>query len=45
MHDNLESYIPSSALPLVLKLLEHEHLVVKIKNERKTRLSTGNEFH
>lgn len=37
MHNLLNSYIPKTALPQVLKLLEQDNLVVKIKNERKTR--------
>ena len=37
MRDKLKDYIPDNALPRVLRLLEHDHLVVKIKNERKTR--------
>jgi len=37
MRDKLKDYIPDNALPKVLRLLEHDHLVVKIKNERKTR--------
>lgn len=37
MRNKLKDYIPDNALPNILKLLEHDHLVVKIKNERKTR--------
>ncbi|TJY36515.1 SprT-like domain-containing protein [Pontimicrobium aquaticum] len=37
MRDKLKNYIPDTALPRVLRLLEHDHLVVKVKNERKTR--------
>ena len=37
MRDKLKDYIPDNALPRVLRLLEHDHLVVKIKSERKTR--------
>ncbi|MEL0651149.1 SprT-like domain-containing protein [Algibacter sp. TI.3.09] len=37
MQNLLKSYIPEHAVNRVLKLLEHDHLVVKIKNERKTR--------
>ena len=37
MQNKLQNYISPNALPQVLKLLEHEHLVVKIKSERKTR--------
>ncbi|MDN3666686.1 SprT-like domain-containing protein [Algibacter miyuki] len=33
----LKDYIPNTALNQVLKLLEHDNLAVKIKNERKTR--------
>ena len=33
----LKDYIPNTALNQVLKLLEHDNLTVKIKNERKTR--------
>ena len=33
----LQQYIPSSALDYVAKLLQQENLVVKVKNERKTR--------
>ncbi|MFI1771813.1 SprT-like domain-containing protein [Thalassobellus citreus] len=37
MESTLESFISSKAIPQILKLLEHDNLVVKIKNERKTR--------
>lgn len=37
MRKILEQFIPDSAVPKILKLLEHEHLVVKIRNERKTK--------
>ncbi len=37
MLDKLQDFIPSKATSQVLKLLEHDNLVVKIKNERKTR--------
>ena len=37
MQKLLETYISKESLPRVLKLLEHDNLVVKIKNERKTR--------
>ncbi|GAA4280800.1 SprT-like domain-containing protein [Gaetbulibacter aestuarii] len=37
MTEHLTDYIPELALPRVRKLLEHDHLVVKIKKERKTR--------
>jgi len=37
MQNTLQNYIPEQALPLVLELLKHDHLVIKIKNERKTR--------
>ena len=33
----LNQYIPEQAIPKVLELLAHDHLVVKVKNERKTR--------
>jgi len=32
-----QKYIPEAALPAVLKLLQHDKLVVKVKKERKTR--------
>ena len=37
MHNTLQEYIPHQAIPYVLELLRHDNLVVKIKNERKTR--------
>jgi SprT protein len=37
MQNKLQDYISPKAITQVLKLLEHDHLVVKIKNERKTR--------
>jgi hypothetical protein len=37
MQSTLQEYIPSASLSKVLKLLEHDNLVVKIKKERKTR--------
>lgn len=37
MQNGLQNYIPQEAIPQVLKLLEHDNLTVKIKNERKTR--------
>ncbi len=37
MQNQLQKYIPETALPQILQLLKHEHLVVKIKSERKTR--------
>lgn len=37
MHNTLQEYIPHQAIPYVLELLKHDHLIVKIKNERKTR--------
>lgn len=37
MEDLLNDAIPKKAMPQVLKLLEHDNLVVKIKKERKTR--------
>lgn len=37
MQTALESYIPNKALPEVEKLLEHDNLLVRIKNERKTK--------
>ena len=33
----ISNYIPDTALPKVLKLLEHENLTVLVKKERKTR--------
>lgn len=37
MQKTLQKYIPEQSLKQVLQLLNHDHLVVKIKNERKTR--------
>ena len=37
MQNTLQQYIPEKAITQVLELLKHDHLVVKIKNERKTR--------
>jgi len=37
MQNMLEPYIPETAIPKVLELLTHDHLVVLVKNERKTR--------
>ncbi len=37
MQTQIQEYIPKSAVFQVLKLLEHDNLVVKIKKERKTR--------
>ena len=37
MQNTLQDYIPHLAIPKVVQLLEHDHLVVKIKKERKTR--------
>ncbi len=37
MQNSLSQYIPEQAIQGVLKLLDHDHLVVKVKNERKTR--------
>ncbi|WP_406684842.1 SprT-like domain-containing protein [Seonamhaeicola sp. MEBiC1930] len=37
MQSQIQQYIPEPALHQVLKLLEHDNLVVKIKKERKTR--------
>lgn len=37
MQKTLEHFIPEKAIPQVIELLNHDHLVVKIKNERKTR--------
>ena len=37
MQNILQDYISQSAISQVLKLLEHDNLVVKIRNERKTR--------
>ncbi len=37
MQTQIQEYIPQPALHQVLKLLEHDNLVVKIKKERKTK--------
>lgn len=37
MHDTLQDYIPDKAIPKVLELLKHDGLIVKVKQERKTR--------
>jgi hypothetical protein len=37
MQQTLNQYIPQPAITYVLELLKHDNLVVKIKNERKTR--------
>jgi len=37
MQEILQEYIPEQSLVQVLKLLEHDNLVVKVKKERKTR--------
>ena len=37
MQNTLKQYIPEQSLQQVLQLLDHDHLVVKIKTERKTR--------
>lgn len=37
MENSLKDFIPQNAMIQVLKLLEHDNLLVKIKNERKTR--------
>lgn len=37
MPNLLENYIPEKAISKIIKLLEHDNLVVKIKKERKTR--------
>ena len=37
MQNTLQEYIPQQAMAMVLNLLKHDHLTVKIKNERKTR--------
>jgi hypothetical protein len=37
MQNTLQEYIPQQAISMVLNLLKHDHLTVKIKNERKTR--------
>lgn len=37
MQEQLQEYIPKNALSKVLELLEYDNLIVKIKNERKTK--------
>ncbi len=37
MQELLKHYIPQKAIPLVLELLVNDNLVIKVKNERKTR--------
>lgn len=37
MQNDLQQYLPKQSLSQVLKLLDHDHLVVKVKNERRTR--------
>lgn len=37
MQNTLQHYISNLALPNVIKLLEHDKLIVKVKKERKTR--------
>jgi len=37
MQAQLQKFIPNKAIPKVVSLLEHDHLIVKIKNERKTK--------
>ena len=37
MQNQLQNYIPVSAVAQVLNLLEHDNLLVKVKKERKTR--------
>ncbi len=37
MQNILKQFIPNSAVGKILNLLEHDHLVVKIRNERKTK--------
>lgn len=37
MHNTLQDYIPHRAIPQIVELLKHDNLLVKIKNERKTR--------
>ncbi len=37
MQTDLELYLPMGSLQMVLQLLDHDHLVVKVKKERKTR--------
>jgi hypothetical protein len=37
MQTDLKKYLPTGSFQMVLQLLDHDHLVVKIKKERKTR--------
>ncbi|RLJ62535.1 SprT-like family protein [Lacinutrix venerupis] len=37
MENTIQNHVPSQAIPRVLKLLEHDDLVVLVKKERKTR--------
>ncbi|MBT8254427.1 MAG: sprT domain-containing protein [Flavobacteriaceae bacterium] len=37
MTNSVENFIPEGAIPRIRELVEHDHLVVKIKNERKTK--------
>jgi hypothetical protein len=37
MQTDLQKYLPTGSFQMVLQLLDHDHLVVKIKKERKTR--------
>jgi hypothetical protein len=37
MQNKLQNFIPEKAIPQVLELLKHDHLVITVKNERKTR--------
>ena len=37
MQNELQNYIPKTAISQVLELLKHDNLVVKVKGERKTR--------
>ncbi|MBR9914106.1 MAG: sprT domain-containing protein [Algicola sp.] len=37
MEEALIQYIPEQAVPKLLQLLDHDNLIVKVKNERKTR--------
>lgn len=37
MENTIQNHVPSQAMPRVLKLLEHDDLVVLVKKERKTR--------
>ena len=37
MQEMLKTYIPENAYAMVVELLDHDHLVVKVKKERKTR--------